>query len=130
FALPFAESWLKDYFALHYGLVITPEGRAVAADGNAVGKMTDTTVSMVVNMLHVFKIVFWMALIISVVRFLGYLIFGTAFRSAGQTEISSLLRTVLSMIIYIVSFFIIFQSQYPDVQLAPLFTGSAILGIV
>jgi len=68
FALPFAESWLKDYFALHYGLVITPEGRAVAADGNAVGKMTDTTVSMVVNMLHVFKIVFWMALIISVVR--------------------------------------------------------------
>lgn len=130
FALPFAESWLKDYISIHYGFVITPEGRAVAADGNSMGKMTDTSVSMAVNLLHILKIILWMALIISIVRFLGYLIFGTAFRTAGQAEISSLLRTVLSIVIYIVSFFIIFQSQYPDVQLAPLFTGSAILGIV
>jgi small-conductance mechanosensitive channel len=130
FALPFAESWLKDYISFHYGFVITPEGRAVAADGNSMGKMTDTSVSMAVNLLHIVKIILWMALIISIVRFLGYLIFGTAFRTAGQAEISSLLRTVLSIVIYIVSFFIIFQSQYPDVQLAPLFTGSAILGIV
>jgi CRP-like cAMP-binding protein len=40
------------------------------------------------------------------------------------------LRTVLSIIISIVAFFIIFQSQYPTVELAPLFTGSTILGIV
>jgi CRP-like cAMP-binding protein len=33
-------------------------------------------------------------------------------------------------VIYIVAFFIIFQSQYPGVQLAPLFTGSTIIGIV
>ncbi|MBA2379689.1 MAG: mechanosensitive ion channel [Blastocatellia bacterium] len=34
------------------------------------------------------------------------------------------------IVIYIVAFFIIFQSQYPNVQLAPLFTGSTIIGIV
>lgn len=130
FAVPFTESWMKDYFAVHYGVVITPEGRAVAADGNAMGQMTDTSVAMMVNLMHIFKIILWMALVITIVRFLGYLIFGTAFRNAQQAEISSLLRTVLSIIIYIVSFFIIFQSQYPEVELAPLFTGSAILGIV
>src|SRR4030095_9666096 len=72
----------------------------------------------------------WMALVISIVRFFAYLIFGTAFRGSSQSEIPSLVRTVLSIIIYIVAFFIIFQSQYPSVELAPLFTGSAILGIV
>lgn len=92
--------------------------------------MAQTTASLLENLLHVLRIVLWMLLIISIVRFLAYLIFGTAFRSAAQSEISSLLKTVLSIIIYIVSFFIVFQSQYPSVQLAPLFTGSAILGIV
>jgi len=130
FALPFAESWLRDYFAVHYGVVITPEGRAVASDGNAMGQMTDTSVAMITNLMHVLKIILWMALVISIVRFLGYLIFGTAFRNSSQAEISSLLRTVLSITIYIVAFFIIFQWQYPQVELAPLFTGSAILGIV
>jgi len=54
----------------------------------------------------------------------------TAFRGAAQSEVASLVKTVLSIIIYIVSFFIIFQAQYPEVPLAPLFTGSTILGIV
>ena len=71
-----------------------------------------------------------MALVISIVRFVGYLDLETALRSSGQSEISSLVKTVISIIIYIVAFFIIFQSQYPHVQLAPLFTGSTILGIV
>jgi small-conductance mechanosensitive channel/CRP-like cAMP-binding protein len=130
FTLPFAESWIRDYLALHFGVVVTPEGRGVSADGVPVGKMTETTVTLLVTLLHIIKIGLWMALVISIVRFLAYLVFGTAFRSSGQSEISSLVRTVLSIIIYIVAFFIIFQSQYPDVQLAPLFTGSAILGIV
>jgi small-conductance mechanosensitive channel len=89
-----------------------------------------TTVSLVENVFHILKILLWMALVISSVRFVSFLIFETVLRRSGQSEISSLLRTVLSIIIYIVAFFIIFQSQYPTVQLAPLFTGSAILGIV
>ena len=68
FALPFAESWFTDYLAIHYGLVVTPEGRAVATDGNALGKMTDTSVSMAVQLLHVVKVILWMALVISVER--------------------------------------------------------------
>jgi hypothetical protein len=36
----------------------------------------------------------------------------------------------LSVVIYIVSFFVIFQSFFPGIQLAPLFTGSTIIGIV
>jgi small-conductance mechanosensitive channel len=71
-----------------------------------------------------------MTLIISAVRLLTFLIFGTAFRNASQAEALSLLKTVLSVILYIVAFFVIFQSQYPQVELGSLFTGSAILGIV
>src|SRR4029077_6647953 len=62
---------------------------------------------------------------------LGHLIIKTAYRkSVSQSEISTLLKTVLSIVIYIVAFFIIFQSQFPGVELAPLFTGSTIIGIV
>ncbi|MDQ3132100.1 MAG: mechanosensitive ion channel family protein, partial [Acidobacteriota bacterium] len=66
----------------------------------------------------------------SIIRYLDFLIFGAAFRSSAQSEISSLLRNVFSIIIYIVAFFVIFNSQYPTVDLAALFTTSTILGIV
>jgi small-conductance mechanosensitive channel/CRP-like cAMP-binding protein len=92
--------------------------------------MTETSVVLIVTIFHILKILLWMALVISVVRFLSLLIFETVWKTSSQSEISSLVRTVLSVIIYIVAFFIIFQSQYPNVQLAPLFTGSTILGIV
>ncbi len=128
--LPLAEGWLQDYVLRNFGLAITPEGRTVATDGKPPGMMTETSIGLIVNLLHILKIVLWMTLIITLVRFITYLIFGTAFRTAAQSEISSLLKTVLSIVIYIVAFFIVFQSQYPSVQLAPLFTGSAILGIV
>ena len=90
--------------------------------------MVATSIALVQNLLHIFKILLWMALIIAVVRFVGFLVLSTI--RGSQSEASSLVRTVLSVIIYIVSFFIIFQSQYPNVPLAPLFTGSTILGIV
>jgi small-conductance mechanosensitive channel len=102
----------------------------VTSVGGAPDMMTQTSVSLVVNIFKIVKILLWMALVISVVRFLSYLVMTTAFRGAGQSEVSSLVKTVLSIIIYIVSFFIIFQAQYPAVPLAPLFTGSTILGIV
>jgi Small-conductance mechanosensitive channel len=130
-AFPFIESSVRDYIAVHFGLILTPEGNPVASDGNNLpGKMTETSVVLVVTIFHILKILLWMALVISVVRFLSQLIFETVWKTSGQSEISSLVKTVLSVVIYIVSFFIIFQSQYPNVQLAPLFTGSTILGIV
>ena len=128
--LPFLESLFQSYLAAQYGLIVTPEGKAVAGDGNMPGMMTETTISLVINLFHVAKVLLWMALVISLVRFVGNIVFATAFRGATQSEISSLVRTVISIIIYIVAFFVIFQSQYPSVQLAPLFTGSTIIGIV
>jgi small-conductance mechanosensitive channel len=126
---PLIESWLQETILPRFALRMT-EGRVVNADGTDAGMMSTTTVNLVINIFHIVKILLWMALVITFVRFVGFLIFETALGRSGQSEISSLLKTVLSIIIYIVAFFIIFQSQYPTVQLAPLFTGSAILGIV
>lgn len=129
--LPFVESLIQDYLLRSFGITVTSDGKAVGSDGSSSGMMMETSISLIVNVLHIIKVILWMGLVISIVRYLSYLIFGTAFRGSNQqSEISTLLRTVLSIIIYLVAFFIIFQSQYPGVQLAPLFTGSAILGIV
>jgi small-conductance mechanosensitive channel len=128
--LPFVETFVFGYLQTQFGLTVTSDGKVVSVDGTMPSMMSATSIELFVNLFHVLKVFLWMALVIAIVRFIGYLIFTTAFRNANQNEISSLVRTVLSIIIYIVAFFIIFQSQYPNVQLAPLFTGSTIVGIV
>lgn len=80
--------------------------------------------------LKILRIILGMTIVISAARFVVYLIWHARARRVAQSEASSLLKTVLSIVVYIIAFFIIFQSQYPDVSLAPLFTGSTILGIV
>lgn len=128
---PIGEDWLHTYIA-QFGFEMK-DGSAVVKDvkdGFSPDPMIKTTVSLVVNFLHIIKVILWMALVIACVRFLSHLIMRTALRNAPAGEISSLLKTVLSVIVYIVAFFIIFQSQYPLVELAPLFTGSTIIGIV
>ena len=129
--MPFAEDQLRAYILDQFGIAITPEGNPVPASGDRrPDMMIETSISLGIHFLRIIKILLWMALVISVVRFVTYLIVTTAFRGAAQSEVLSLVKTVLSIIIYIVSFFIIFQAQYPEVPLAPLFTGSTILGIV
>lgn len=128
--LPLLESSLQESLLPRFELKMSADGRVLNLNDTDADMMSSTTVSLVVNIFHILKIILWLALVVSIVRFVSFLIFETAFRRSGQSEISSLLKTVLSIIIYIVAFFIIFQSQYPEVQLAPLFTGSAILGIV
>ncbi len=127
---PFLEDWIRADLAARFGLIVARDGTATLANGNMPDKMTETTVSLVVNILRLVKIFISMALVISFVRFIGYLVVKTAYRNTVQSEISSLLKSVISIIIYIVSFFIIFQSEFTNVQLAPLFTGSTIIGIV
>jgi len=80
--------------------------------------------------LRVIYIILGMLIVIAIVRFAAFLLLQATTRRAAQSEIRSLLKTVFSILIYIIAFFIIFQTQYPDVSLAPLFTGSTILGIV
>lgn len=129
-SLPFIESWLQDNLLPGLGVQVMPNGAVVSREGANPAQMTFTYVYLGLNLFRIIKILLWMALVISAVRLLTYLIFGTAFRNAAQAEALSLLKTVLSVILYIVAFFVIFQSQYPTVELGSLFTGSAILGIV
>ena len=78
----------------------------------------------------IITIFLWMLIVIVAVRFIAFLLMGVAARRSAQTKVSSLLKTVFSILVYIIAFFIIFQTQYPEVSLTPLFTGSTILGIV
>jgi small-conductance mechanosensitive channel/CRP-like cAMP-binding protein len=127
---PFIEDGLWAYVEAQFGLVVAENGAVRTVTGEAPRQMIETTVGLVVNVLNIINIILWMALVIAIVRYVGWLIVKTAHRGARQGEVSTLVQTVLSIVIYIVAFFIIFQSQYPSVQLAPLFTGSAIIGIV
>ncbi len=129
--LSLLEEFARSYLIANFPLDVDARGRLVGRPGpDAPDMMTTTGISLVENVLSIIKVVLWMAFVVSVIRLLTRLLFETVLRSASQTEIASLLKTVLSIVIYIVAFFIIFQSQYPQIELAPLFTGSAILGIV
>jgi small-conductance mechanosensitive channel len=97
--------------------------------GKTEGMMAETFVSLLAQIFTNLKVVLWMSLIVATIRFLRTLIFSTALRSSAY-ESSTLLQNVLSIIIYIVAFFIIFNSQYPNVDLAALFTTSTILGVI
>jgi len=127
---PLIDTWVIAAMAERLGITIAPDGTIIGADSTQAAKMAETSVTLTVTVLHLLKIVVWMALVISIVRYISFLITKTLYRNAKQGEISSLLRTVLSVVVYIVAFFIIFQSQFPNIQLAPLFTGSTIIGIV
>ena len=129
FAIPFLiEPALNEYLRAR-GFELNVQGSIVALqDGRSLDMMTATSNALIENLLRFGKILLWMALVISLVRFVAYLITSTI--RGAKSEVFSLLKTVLSIIAYIVAFFIIFQTQYPSVELAPLFTGSAILGIV
>lgn len=90
-----------------------------------------TAVSLFDNIYRVIKIILWMTLVVAIIRFLNSLIFSTFLNSASY-EISTLLRNVLSAIFFIVALIIILQSQFSSAyeKLAPIFTGSTIIGVV
>ncbi len=80
---------------------------------------------------RIIKILLWMTLVVAIIRLLNTVIFSTVLISASY-EISTLLKNVLSTIFFIVAFIIILQSQFSTAyeKLAPIFTGSTIIGIV
>ncbi|MBX3283460.1 MAG: mechanosensitive ion channel [Acidobacteria bacterium] len=84
----------------------------------------------IVTITKIITIVLSMLIVIAIVRFVAFLLMRSATRRSAQPGVSSLLKTVLSIIFYIIAFALIFQNQYPDVQLSALFTGSTIVGIV
>jgi small-conductance mechanosensitive channel len=126
-----SDAHVREFAAGRLGVIYSPSGVLKTQTGEDAPMMTATYISVIVNILNVIEIILWMALVITLVKTIWFLISKTVARQSSTTgEVSTLLKTVLSVTIYIVAFFIIFQSQFPDVQLAPLFTGSTIIGIV
>ncbi|MBP6003118.1 MAG: mechanosensitive ion channel family protein [Pyrinomonadaceae bacterium] len=128
--LPLVENWLQISFLPQFGFTFVAGNGWKLTEESAAVMTTATYTNVIENLLSILKIFLWMVLVITVVRFITYVIFLAALRKSGQTEISSLLKTILSIVVYIVAFFIIFQSQYPGINLGAIFTGSAILGVV
>ena len=93
-------------------------------------ELSKLSVTLLTNFFRIFKVILWFILIVAIIRFFNTLIFGRFLRSTSPSELTTLLRNVVIILIYIISFFIIFQSQYPGVDLTALFTGSTIIGIV
>src|SRR5215213_4306282 len=77
--LPFVEDLFNAYLLSQLGLSVNPEGRLVSGDGSSPGMMAQTSYDLAVNVFHILKVILWMALVISVVRFISFLLFSTAF---------------------------------------------------
>src|ERR1035437_3584434 len=124
--------WLLTYISPEFGYSYIPAdgGSFQPEEGTRHFGMAETWLNLLSSILKLIRIFIGMALVITVVRFIGDLIVRTAYRNATQREISTLIKTVMSIVIYIVAFFLLFQREFPTVQLAPLFTGSTIIGIV
>ena len=93
-------------------------------------QMSQLTGDLLRNFFRIIKIILWFVMVVAIIRFFNFLIFSRALRNTSSYELTTLIRNVIVILIYIIAFFIIFQAQYPAVQLAPLFTGSTIIGIV
>lgn len=126
---PVLEDAVKTYIAAKFSLTILADGKFETSDPHS-DKMIATVANLVGILLKILRVLVAMALVVASVRFVLYLITKTLYRNAEAGEISSLLKTVLSVVIYIVAFFTIFQSQFPGIELTALFTGSTIIGIV
>lgn len=115
--IPFAYPYITQYIETFFGK--TDE------------QMGLTAVSLFDNFYRILKIILWMVLVVAVIRFFNSVIFSTVLSSASF-EVSTLLRNVISTIVFIVAFIIILQSQFSTAyeKLAPIFTGSTIIGIV
>lgn len=76
------------------------------------------------------KVLLWMLLVIALTRLFKAVVFDGALRSSNINAPTHLIQNIFSIIVYVVAFFIIFKSQYPTIDLAALFTTSAILGVI
>ncbi len=126
---PALDAAIRSALAARLGMQIDNAWKVFTGDSET-DKVMSVTVNIVGTLLKLARVLIGMALVIASVRFISYLVTKTLYRNSATGEISSLLKTVLSVIIYIVAFFIIFQSQFTSVDLTALFTGSTIIGIV
>src|SRR5205085_5086798 len=90
--------WLRHNIASSLGLTYVDQTDSLTNPaGEPVSTMTETTFSLLYNIIKLVKIAVWMALVISIIRFIGYVVAATTSRkSATQSEIVTLLRTIVS----------------------------------
>ncbi len=117
---------VHEYFELTRGIT----GETTHVSGAPVGQSAAIGLVGVAGLFKVFRLLLWMVVVVVTVRTAASVAFRQAGKTAGLLPSAEIARTVVSIAVYIVAFFMIFQSQFPDVELAPLFTGSTILGIV
>ncbi len=93
--------------------------------------MSIVAVNLVDTLFKILRIILWMSLVVSTMRFINSIVFSKTFRANSQ-EINSLLRNIITIIVVLVAFVIILQSQFSTAyeKLTPIFTGSTIIGIV
>ena len=111
---------------------ILPENKDGAANNDLARptEMSKLSVSLLTTFFRILRVLLWFILVVSVIRFFNQIIFNRALQKTNSYELTNLIRNVVVILVYIIAFFIIFQSQFPNVELAPLFTGSTIIGIV
>ena len=81
-------------------------------------------------LVNIAALLLWFCLAYACVRAAGELIFGTLFRKRKGYEAPLLARNIFSLLANITLFALIFKLIFVDVPLGPLFTGSALLGII
>ncbi len=91
--------------------------------------MGTTAANLLDTFLRILKICLWMALVIAIVRILSNIIANTILRNTGSYEITTLLRNVFSIVIYVVAFTMLVKSQF-DTDLTTFFAGSTIIAVV
>ena len=112
FAKPYLTDYVKSIFA------------------SADDQMGNTAALLFTNIVRIINLILWLGLVVICVRFFNFLIFGTALKNTGSFELNGLFRNVISIVIYIVAFFTIYKSQFPDHDLSTIFAGSTIVGVV
>ena len=104
FAVVWSDDWLESWFA-----------------GHNMGKWDGV---------RIIEFALSVILAIAVIRILSALIFTIAFRVRKGYEAPSLIRNLFSIITFVISFVLIFNSFYPKINLGALFTTSAIFGVI
>jgi small-conductance mechanosensitive channel/CRP-like cAMP-binding protein len=127
---PYLDAAVRAALSTRLGFAVAEDWSLIPGDAPAPGKLVQNTVYVAGVGLQLLQVLLWMALVITLVRYIAYLATRTLYGSTPSGQASSLIKSVISILVYIVAFFVIFQSYFPNVQLAPLFTGSTIIGIV
>src|SRR5687767_14882483 len=89
---------IKTHLATYLGLTFDQAtGKLTNTDATMNSQVGVTAIFLLINVLHIVKVILGMTIVIMLVRYVNYLIFHLVLRNSSQNEISSLLKTVLSI---------------------------------